>query len=88
MKPKVMTTRFKFRCAALLSGSLLCVSSAALASSLSFDYVAFIDSSDQSGAPTGSLLTGAFSYDPNRLTRAIGGNLLSRVRLDGDECLR
>jgi hypothetical protein len=39
-------------------------SSAGLAAPLSFDYVAFIDSSDRPGAPTGTLLTGRFSYDP------------------------
>jgi hypothetical protein len=39
---------------------------------LYFDYVAHVDSSDRAGAPTGSLLTGQFSYDPDAITRQVG----------------
>ena len=39
---------------------------------LYFDYVAHVDSSDRLGAPTGSLLTGQFSYDPAAIMRQVG----------------
>jgi hypothetical protein len=48
-------------------------SGSALAAPMYFDYTAYIDSSDRPGAPTGTLLTGTFSYDP-AATGQIGDN--------------
>ena len=51
--------------AVLAAGLCLAVlANNAWSASQSFDYTAYIDSSDRSGAPAGTLLTGTFSYDP------------------------
>jgi hypothetical protein len=53
---------------------LALVGSIVHAAPLYFDYTATVDSSDRPGAPTGSLLTGRFGYDPDRIARQIGAS--------------
>ncbi|MEM9058747.1 MAG: hypothetical protein AAGD86_14815 [Pseudomonadota bacterium] len=52
----------------------LVYSGASLAAPIRFDYVAHIDASDRPGAPTGTLLTGSFTYDPAVTDDFGGGN--------------
>lgn len=59
-------------------GALLCLvlhpilSGQLHAAPMVFDYTAHVDGSDRPGAPTGSLLTGRITYDPDAMDREIG----------------
>jgi hypothetical protein len=61
-------------CITLLLFLILVYVKVAHSAVLIFDYVAHIDGSDIPGAPTGSLLTGQFSYDPDKIRRQVGAS--------------
>lgn len=63
------------QCIRWVSGLLAGLCSSYLAAApLYFNYTAEVTASDRPGAPTGSMLTGQFSYDPDAIRAQFGGD--------------